>query len=181
MKIIIPTKKSRDVKFRDLWRVFVDSWRIEFAMLKPFPGRYPFASSIGHSQIEDKDPLRFFVLDREGGIDENGVRLRQGQKLSHYFGFPWMRTIINPKIVGHGNKSKKSDEACMSFPHGNVRGIRRWEIVDLEFWTFLGKRTKRLWLYRAALAQHEIDHMDLIVYEDAYRHNIKAKSSYERP
>lgn len=157
LKIIIPTQKSRPVRFSDLWRVFVDSWRIKWRMLFIFEGKYPTASSISHCQITNKDPLRFFVLGDSWHTFEG-----RPMKLKKYFGWPRARTIINPLIIGHGNVMIKGKEACMSFPTDRPRKIKRWEQITLQFWTFFGKRTKRLYLYRAIVAQHEISHMDLI-------------------
>ena len=64
LKLIIPTKNSRPVILKDLLKVFWDSLRIKIAMLRPFVGKYPLAMSISHCQIEEKDPLTFFVVDR---------------------------------------------------------------------------------------------------------------------
>lgn len=179
MQIVKPLAPSRPVKFFDLPRVLLDSLKIKWAMLFPFPGRFPFAASISHCQTTHDDPLRFFVLDREGGVHKNGSRLKKAQKISHYFGFPWARTIINPKIVWHGNKVLSMDEGCMSIDE-KKRKIRRWEIVEAEYWTFFGKRKRKFWLFRAALLQHELDHHDGNDMTEVYRHR-EIESSYERP
>lgn len=150
LKTIIPTKQSRPVTFRDLWKVWKDSTRIKFAMLHPFPGKYERAASISHCQIEADDPLRFFVVDREFGW---------------FFGwgkiFP-MRTIINPKIVSHGQNYQHVREGCMSYPFRNTIKMRRYEVVETEYWTFFGKRRRKQYLFRAAMVQHEIDHMNFV-------------------
>lgn len=170
MNIIVPNKPSRSVRWTDLPRVFRDSWRIKVAMMKPFPGRYPKASSISHCQIEAEDPLRFFVLGDSWHVFEGSP-----MKLKKFFGFPWARTIINPDIIeGHGQRVK-SQEGCMSFPDTKTRRVKRWEIVDCRFWTFWGRRTKRLYLYRAAVVQHEVDHMDAVTTEDHWMHAPNTK------
>lgn len=145
--------------------------------MSPFEGRYPFASSISHCQIEGNDPLRFFVVDQEG----NYIKLKK------FFGFPRARTIINPVIISHGKKKVKQKEGCMSISDKPKR-IQRWENVEIEFqtlWTLLfTKRKKKLYLYRAACVQHELDHQDFITSEEVYKNknfSIELKSSYERP
>ena len=174
MKIIIPIKKSRPARFtfKDIWRIIIDSWKIKWAMRRPFAGRFPFASSISHCQIELNDPLRFFVVDKEGGMNEQGVRLKQGTKLKRYFG---ARTIINPEIIGHGEATIKSREGCMSFPDGKIRKIKRWETVEVKYWTFFGKKQRKFYMYRASICQHEISHFDLVDIEQEYKH-IKYKT-----
>lgn len=149
---------------KDIWRVIKDSIRIKLAMRKPFEGRYPFASSISHCQIESEEPLRFFVVDKEGGISERGVRLKQATRLSKYFG---ARTIINPVIILHGKNIIEHKEACMSIDD-KPRKVKRWENIEMEYWTFFGKKRKKFYLYRSVICQHEIDHFDNITYHNRY-------------
>ena len=163
LKFIKPKKESRSVQLKDIWRVFKDSLKIKFAMMKPLPGRWPNASSISHCQITDKDPLRFFVIGNSWHLFEN-----RPVKLKKYFGWPYVRTIMNPKIISIGNVSYKSREGCFSFPESPMRTIKRSETVTLKFWTFLGPRIKKLQMYRAAVVQHEIDHMDDTSIHDRY-------------
>lgn len=165
LELIIPTQKSRPVELKDLWRVIVDSTRIKWRMLFLFEGRFPTASSISHCQITIADPLRFFVLGNSWHAFES-----RPMKLKKYFGWPRARTIINPLILDHGNVIIKNMEVCLSFPTDKPRKINRWEQITLRYWTFFGKRTKRLYLYRAILAQHECDHLDNITTEDLYKH-----------
>lgn len=163
-KFITPTTVSRPVAFtfNDIWRVWITSWKIKWAMLSPFEGKYPYASSISHSQIEPNDPLRFFVVDLEGNFIN----------LGRFFGWKFLsaRTIINPEIISKGNETQYIREGCMSFQSDHIRKIKRHEIVELKYWTFFGPRQKKFYLYRAALIEHEIDHMDCTTVEDHYRH-----------
>lgn len=146
----------------DLPRVLCDSLKIKWAMFKPLPGKWPNASSISHCQIEEKDPLRFFVLGNGWHLFEN-----RPVRLSRYFGFPWVRTIMNPEIIGHGQALFHNREGCFSY-QDKTRKIKRFETIWLRFWTFLGPRTKKLQMYRAAMVQHELDHMDSISIHDRY-------------
>lgn len=154
---------ARDVSFFDLLRVLWSSLKIKWAMLKPFEGKWPNASAISHCQITQDDPLRFLVLG-------DGYHTFEGRpvKLKKYFGFPWSRVIINPEIVWHSTNAIKSVEGCYSFSKQKTRRVQRWEIVDCTYWTFFGKRTKKFYLYRAAVLQHEIDHFNGITIEDRY-------------
>ena len=167
--IVIPEKPSREIKLSDIFRVFIDSWRIKLAMLSPFPGHYPKAASISHCQIDGKDPLRFFVLDKweiERGAGGGWNRKTQrhssgGMKFGWYFGSRLLpvRTIINPEIIEHSAEAFQSREGCMSFPTKNLIAIRRYVWVKVRFWSFLGPRVRKLYYFRSALVQHELDHM----------------------
>lgn len=163
MNIIIPTKPSRAVTFTDIPKVLWDSIKIKWAMLSPFPGKYPFAASISHCQIEPKDPLRFFVVDKEG----NHI------KLGKFFGWKLLsvRTIMNPEIIDTGKVTMYQREGCMSFPDDKTLKIKRFENLKVRYWTFFGPRETKLHLFRSALFQHELDHMDCITTENRYKHN----------
>lgn len=166
MNLIIPSQTSREVTWKDLPRVLWDSLCIKLAMRRPFEGRFPYASSIAHCQITDKDPLRFFVTGIEGGMTRNGILLRRtATKLSKYFG---ARIIMNPVIVSVSGKELPVQEACMSLP--KVRKVKRWEIVECEYLTFFGRKRKKFYLARAQVIQHEVDHFDNTTIDDRWRH-----------
>jgi len=151
LKIIQPTKKSEPVRFKDIIKVLIDSLRIKWAMMNPFDGRYPVASSIAHCQIEATNPLRFFVLGRAWHLAAG-----KPYKLKRFFGFPWPRTIINPEIIWHGEDKIKSIEADVGDERPPLN-IRRWEIIEVKYQTFFGKRKRKFYHYRSSLIQHNID------------------------
>lgn len=156
LKIIVPQEKSRPVRWRDLWRVFIDSTRIKLAMISPFPGRWSKAASISHCQIAKNDPLRFFVVDSK-------LNATLSTEPPCYFGNRIFRarTIINPVILGLHGQRYKNKEACMSFPFSKKIPVKRNEIAEVEYWTIWGKKRRRTALFFAAMVQHEIEHMNL--------------------
>ena len=153
-------------------------------MRTPFEGKFPFAASISHCQIADNDPLRFFVVDKEGGTytkDRKGnfSPLRHSFPLKKWFG---ARTIINPRIVGHGEETLRSLEGCMSYPNDKMHRIKRWETVIAEYQTLAGfllgrKKVRKFQLFRATMIQHELDHFDLISIEDRYAHKVELQEN----
>ena len=170
LRVIIPNKPSRRVHFNlaDFKRIAKDAFRIKMAMRSPFPGRYPLAASISHCQIAEQDPLRFFVVNKWGN-----------QKLKWYFG--GMRTIINPEITWTGKASTRNREGCMSFPFQSLVSVKRSEIVEVDYYTLprmflrilkipVGPAHKKLYLERAFLVQHEVDHMNNINIIDRWKH-----------
>lgn len=71
-------------------------------------GAYSGANAVSHNQIDDKDPLRFFVSS-SGEI------------------------IVNPKIVGHTKVPVDSIEACTSFPERPPKTVQRYHKVTAQF------------------------------------------------
>lgn len=145
MKKIIfphPKKQSRIVTENDLSVVEKDSkdlLRICFESI----GKYPGAIAMAHVQIEEKDPLRFFVKS-DGEI------------------------VINPKIKERYDKYTHV-EGCMSFPFRDTKKVARQREVMVECYSaYVGERVKLdkkvnllLTDLDAAMYQHEIDHFNL--------------------
>lgn len=134
-------KKSRPVTPADLERVKHDAHNMMDLCNVPHGVHEKGAFAIAHSQIDDKDPLAFFVT-RDG------------------------RTIINPRIVKHGDQEDVLYEGCMSYPErGSVR-VRRWHKIEvayqkLNYWTDEMVDSSAMYAnLKAEIWQHEIDHMD---------------------
>ncbi len=87
-------KKSRWVTAADLPAVLADGKDL-VAMCNLPRGKYSSIGALAHSQIDDKDPLRFFVL-------------------------PTGMVIINPVITSNTKVPVMKKEACMSFPDRDV-------------------------------------------------------------
>lgn len=130
--------KSREVTNNDIARVLEDAVKMfEFINSKPE------CVALAHSQIEDKDPLRFYVT-------------RAGQ------------IFLNPNIEKHSSYTVESPEGCMTFPGEKEVIKNRWRKVVLSFHQFdkndksiLGNRHEvDLTGLPAFIAQHEIDHLD---------------------
>jgi len=101
------SKVARLVKEGDLPRVMADA---EKMLEICFNGRgmYPSAFSVNHAQIDDQDPLRFFVVNN-GDI------------------------IVNPVIVGHTNFLEDKKEGSLSHPVELMKKVPRFNKVDLQF------------------------------------------------
>ncbi|MEN9649588.1 MAG: polypeptide deformylase [Candidatus Parcubacteria bacterium] len=74
--------------------------------------------------------------------------------------------FINPKIIQFSNKIKADWEGCLSLP--DVLGkVPRPTEVDVEYTNAEGERvTKHFNQLEARIIQHEIDHLDGIMYTD---------------
>ena len=110
-RYVKPHKKiSRDVESKDIQRVLDEAVVMHDLCYLPY-GIHNGGYAVAHQQIDDKDPLRFFVL-RDSG-----------------------RIIINPKIVNHTRHTVDSEEGCLSFPENTPIIIQRWNKIEVEYQT----------------------------------------------
>lgn len=107
------TVVSRRVKEEDLPRLLQDA-KIMHEMCLVGHGEYNTAFAIAHSQIEDKEPLRFFVTIK-GEI------------------------YINPVITAHGHELQQVQEGCMSHPSEPMKTVTRFKKVTAKFRTIAHK------------------------------------------
>jgi len=96
--------------------------------------------------------------------------------------------LINPEIVAHSEETEKDWEGCLSVGRINgvsaIRGlVPRWVWVDVAYTTVDGKREERRFEgFLARIFQHEIDHLNGLVYldrvesnKDLYSHQVFEK------
>jgi len=145
-KRIVPPhdKKSRLVTEADLDRV-VEETKILFRLCYTPVGLYKAAHAMHHSQIDDKDPLNFFVLATQF-------------------------IVINPVITRHTNTFVDSLEACMTFPDKEQIVVPRWHKIEVDYVTIMvdpdNKEKFKLSSVQhqhisgqsAFVFQHELDH-----------------------
>lgn len=74
--------------------------------------------------------------------------------------------MINPKILAHSAERVKGWEGCLSIP--GIRGqVPRYQAVEVEYWDRAGQRHQQeLTDFIARIFQHELDHLDGIVFLD---------------
>ena len=74
--------------------------------------------------------------------------------------------MINPKILAHSTETAKGWEGCLSIP--GIRGlVPRYQIIEVEYSDRNGKQQKQeLTDFVARIFQHELDHLDGIVFLD---------------
>lgn len=78
------------------------------------------------------------------------------------------RTIamVNPEIIEHAEKKVKWEEWCLSVP-GETGDVERWEWIKVSFVDPEGRKyALRLEWLPARIVQHEIDHLDGILFTD---------------
>lgn len=147
--------KSRWVTPEDLPRVLADGKDL-VAMCNLPRGKYSGISALAHSQIDDKDPLRFFVLP-------NGM------------------VVINPVITNNTKAEIFKDEGCMTFPDNDIKkNVARYNKVDVTYQTLARADEKSdptlskpiseaLSGGQSHVFQHECGHLNgCQIYDDTY-------------
>lgn len=88
------------------------------------------------------------------------------------------RVIINPKVIWHSKKKKDDWEGCLSFT--GVRGlVPRWDSVKVKYMNEKGEWvTEKYSGFPARVFQHEIDHLNGIVYVDRMK-DMKTLMTHE--
>ena len=78
----------------------------------------------------------------------------------------WTTIMINPTIIDRSKETILREEACISLP--NCTGmVRRHKSIHVEFTTPQGKKQKQKYKdFNAVIIQHEIDHLDGILFMD---------------
>jgi peptide deformylase len=143
-------KKSRRVTDKDIDRVIADGE--DMLMMCKLPrGLYAGIAALAHSQIDDKDPLRFFVLPGNGLI------------------------VINPLIYGNTKIPQFTEqEGCMSFPDEPVKTlVPRYYKIQVKYQTLIqdskdpdSKPRLGPWVedelkgYPGYIFQHETSHLN---------------------
>jgi peptide deformylase len=93
---------------------------------------------LSHPQIDDVDPLRFFVCDNE--------------------------IVINPEIVRHSNYTVPSREGCLTFPDRPIITHQRWRKMEVQYLSLvngeIGTFQRSLNGLESFIWQHEIDHLN---------------------
>ena len=74
--------------------------------------------------------------------------------------------MINPEIVEKSNEKCSDKEGCLSVP-GETGAVERWTWVRVNFLDIEGKKySLKLENLAARIVQHEIDHLDGILFID---------------
>jgi len=113
-KYVTPHQKpARRAKDADLSRILEDA-ALMHEMCMVGRGEYTNAYAIAHTQINDTDPLRFFVTIK-GEI------------------------YVNPVIVGKSHELVTIKEGCMSYPEEPMKATMRFKTATMKYRTVAHK------------------------------------------
>jgi peptide deformylase len=74
--------------------------------------------------------------------------------------------MINPEIISHSDETEFGEEGCLSLP-GKWGQVERYREILVQFKDWKGeKRVLKLEGFNARIVQHEIDHLDGILFTD---------------
>jgi len=84
--------------------------------------------------------------------------------------------MINPQILEHSDSKQISDEWCLSLPEEKWK-VPRFSEIKIKFLDekFKENVIKLDWL-RSCIVQHEIDHLDWILFTDRIEENKNTKN-----
>lgn len=122
-------------------------------------GFYNKHLAVSHPQINDKRPLRFFLINPAA------------EEFKDWKDF----IIINPVMIRHTNNTVDSKEGCMSYSDMPMRTVQRYNKCEFEYSTLLFKepgnekdplpyiserRIANLNGIKSKVFQHELDHLN---------------------
>ncbi len=115
-------------------------------------------------------------------LQNNGVGLAANQigiNLSIFVAYDYEKekfyTFINPNIIKFLGQEKIMDEGCLSIPD-KWGQVKRYEGVVIEYEDLFGKKKKlRVNGLLAQIIQHEIDHLNGILFIDKTKNIIDLK------
>jgi peptide deformylase len=74
--------------------------------------------------------------------------------------------MVNPDIIDHSDETEFGEEGCLSLP-GKWGQVERYREIIVQFKDLKGeKRILKLEKFNARVVQHEIDHLDGILFTD---------------
>lgn len=148
--------KSRWVTLSDVPLIIKEA-KILLALCNLTFGDYTNIPALAHTQINDKDPLRFFVLN-------SGV------------------IIINPIIINHTKVPVLLIEGCISYPkEKKLNLVPRYNKITVTFQTVINPKddgnlelstpiTKEFNTRMSQIFQHEISHLNgFNIYDKGYQ------------
>ncbi|HEX6387716.1 MAG TPA: peptide deformylase [Anaerolineae bacterium] len=115
------------------------------------------ANGVGLAAPQVGRPLRLAVIESLPKVDEEGNEIEDSRELF---------VIINPEIVAESRDMVDGIEGCLSIP-GYVGEVARHQSVRVRGQDRTGKKTRwRLNGWTARIFQHEIDHLNGVLYID---------------
>lgn len=106
------------------------------------------------------------IMMEKDGIGLAASQIGESKSIIAAFFEGKSQVFINPKIVRKSRKTEVMEEGCLSFP-GLFLKIKRAKEVELEFLNLQGEKIKmKVDGLSARVFQHEIDHLDGILFID---------------
>lgn len=115
------------------------------------------ANGVGLAGPQVNQSLRVTVIETLPDRDKEGNEIEGSRELI---------VLVNPKIIAESRKKVEGIEGCLSIP-GWVGEVERHESIRVRAQDRYGQKIRlRLKNWTARIVQHEIDHLDGILYID---------------
>ena len=115
------------------------------------------ANGVGLAGPQVEQPLRVAVVETPAEVDDDGNEIDGTRDLY---------VIVNPEIVWTARETVDGIEGCLSIP-GYVGEVSRHQSIRVRAQDRHGNRIRlRLHDWDARIFQHEIDHLDGVLYID---------------
>lgn len=131
-------------------------------------------SNIDNDVVDFADDLLELMYEYDGvwlAAPQVGKNIRMIAITTRKEGKKWPELVsewvmINPVILEASPEMVISEEACLSLPNV-IWDVKRHKTITIEYKNIEGfKKKKKLKNYNAFIAQHEIDHLDGILFVD---------------
>lgn len=127
--------------------------------------------------------MRRVMHEAEGvGLSANQVGIEKKffiAQVSDNQGKPKFYSLINPEITWSSEEEVIMEEGCLSIP-GVMGPVKRPEKIVVEGLNVEGKKKKiKAWGYLARVFQHEIDHLNGVLFIDKTDRVYKIKQSQQ--
>lgn len=130
------------------------------------------AKGVGLAAPQVGQPIRLAVIETPPDQDEEGKDIEGTQELF---------VIVNPEITWKSSRMTRGIEGCLSIP-GWVGEVERHEAVRVKGMDRRGRKVNyRLTDYTARIFQHEVDHLEGVLYIDRLTapHRFWTEQEYE--
>ncbi len=127
-------------------------------------------NGVGIAAPQVSESYRLFIV-----ASRPSIRYPQAPKMNP-------TAMINPTIISYSNEIVKDWEGCLSIP--GLRGlVPRDRAIEVEYTTIAGDRVRKIFTdFIARIFQHELDHLDGIVFLDRLESNkdLYTEAEYQK-
>ncbi|KJD37140.1 peptide deformylase [Tamlana sedimentorum] len=122
-----------------------------------------------YATVTDSASLGVGIAAPQVGILKNIIWVQRLDKQNLPF-----EVYLNPKIVGYSKEKQTVTEGCLSIPDRRETLNSRSQIIDIEYDTLEGEhKAETIKGFTAVIFQHEIDHLNGILYLDHLTEEIE--------
>ncbi|KJD32009.1 peptide deformylase [Tamlana nanhaiensis] len=122
-----------------------------------------------YATVTDSASLGVGIAAPQVGVLKNIIWVQRLDKENLPF-----EVYLNPKIVGYSKEKQTVTEGCLSIPDRRETLNSRSQIIDIEYDTMEGEhKAETIKDFTAVIFQHEIDHLNGILYLDHLEKDFK--------